>query len=119
MAISGLQGLQQQVGSSTAASGSDISHVAAGSRHVHRLHHRLLRTDAFQHRVGTDAVGQVQDSRHSVVATLGNDVGGTEVAGEFLPILVAAHGEDPRGPQLPGRKHAEQADRAVANDDYR
>ena len=39
-----------------------------------------------------------------------------ELAGEFLPFLVTAHGDDPLRPHLFGRQDAEQAHRAVADD---
>jgi hypothetical protein len=63
--------------------------------------------------------GHVHDALHALVAALGHDVGRAELAGELLPLLVAAHRDDPLGAHLLRRQHAEQADRAVADDDDR
>ena len=52
----------------------------------------------------------------ALVAALVDDVGGAELAGELLPVGVAAHGDDPLGAELLGGEDAEQADRAVADD---
>ena len=60
--------------------------------------------------------GQLLDPRDALVAALGDDVGGAELAGELLAGLVAAHGDDPLGAELLGGEHAEQPDRAVADD---
>src|SRR6266404_4558284 len=77
------------------------------------LHHRLLSANALQHRIGTDAIGQLLDAGHALVTALGHDVGRAELAGEFLPRLVTAHRDDPlRTHQLCG-KHTEKADRTV------
>jgi hypothetical protein len=43
------------------------------------------------------AVGQLLDPSHALVATLGDDVRGAVFEREFLPRLVAAHGDDPPG----------------------
>lgn len=59
---------------------------------------------------------KILDSGHALVAALGHDVGRAELAGELLPRVVAAHGDDPPGAHLPGGEHAEEADRAVADD---
>ena len=95
---------------------ADVAHVAARAGGADRLHHRLLRADALEHRVGADSLGQVLDAGHALVAALGHDVGRAEFAGELLPRLVTAHRDDPLGTHLLGGKHAEQADRAVTDD---
>lgn len=46
---------------------------------------RLLRAHTLKHRVRTDTFGQVLDPGHSLVTTLGQDVGRTELAIELLP----------------------------------
>ena len=46
-----------------------------------------------------------------------DDVGRAELARELLPRLVTAHRDDPLRAHLLRREHAEQADRAVADDD--
>jgi len=69
----------------------------------------------FQHGVGADAAGHVLNARHTVIATLSDDVGGAEVAGQLLPWLVAAHGDDPLGAQPGGGQHTEQADCTIAD----
>ena len=50
-----------------------------------RLHHRFLRPDALQDRVGTDALRQLLDAGDALVAARGHDVGRTELACELLP----------------------------------
>ena len=95
---------------------ADIAHIPARAGGTDRLHHRFLRADALQHRVGADALGQLLDARDAFVAALGHDVGRAELACELLPRLVAAHGDDPLRAHLLGGEHAEQADRAVADD---
>ena len=47
-----------------------------------RVHHRLLRADALQHCVGTDAASQVLDAGHTFVAAFGHDVGRAELTGK-------------------------------------
>ena len=51
-----------------------------------------------------------------VVAAFFDDVGRAELAGESLPVGVAAHRDDPLGAELLGGEDAEQADGAVADD---
>ena len=63
-----------------------------------------------------EPAGELLDLRHALVAALGHDVGRAELAGELLAGLVAAHRDDALGAQLLGGEHAEQADRAVADD---
>ena len=50
------------------------------------------------------------------VPSLLDDVGGSEVNGELLPILVAAHGDDALCAELLCGKDPEEADRSVADD---
>src|SRR2546422_10651755 len=78
----------------------DVAHVAATASGLDRLHHRLLRTDALQHRVRTDSIGQLLDSLHAFITAFGHDVGRAEFASELLPRLVAAHRNDPPGAHL-------------------
>src|SRR5437899_3439329 len=49
---------------------ADVADVAAGTRRADRLHHRLLRADALQDRVGSNAAGQFLDPRHALLAAL-------------------------------------------------
>jgi hypothetical protein len=60
--------------------------------------------------------GEVLDPGGAVVAALGHDVSGAELAGQLLPRLVAAHGDDLLGAQPPGREDAEHPDGTVADD---
>jgi hypothetical protein len=59
------------------------------------MQHRLLGADGFDNRVLAQATGQLLDPSHALVAALGDNVGGTEIAGRLLPALVAAHRDDP------------------------
>ena len=63
-----------------------------------------------------EPAGELLDLRDAVVAAFLDDVGGAELAGERLAVGVAGHGDDPLGAQLLGGEHAEQPDRAVADD---
>ncbi len=62
--------------------------VASRSCRTQSLGHGLGCADAFEDGVGADAVGEVLDMGHAVVAAFGDDVGGAELAGELLPRLV-------------------------------
>ena len=75
----------------------------------------LPRPHAFEHRVGADAVRQLLDSRHSLVAPRGDHVGRAVLAGESLPRFVPTHRDDALGTHLPRGEHAEQTDGAVTN----
>src|SRR5262249_8846756 len=76
---------------------------------------RLLSTNAFQHRVGTDSIGKLLDSIDALVPTLGHNLGRAEFAGQFLPLLVTAHRDDALGTHLFRGKNSEQADCTVTN----
>src|SRR5262245_29562632 len=67
---------------------ADVAHVPTRARGPDRLQHRLLRADALEHRVRADAAGQLLDTGHALVATIGDDVRGAEFTGELLPRLV-------------------------------
>src|SRR5207247_6073855 len=95
---------------------ADVAHVATRPRGTHLLHHRLLGADALQHRVGANSIGQLIDAGPSFVTALGDDVGRAELAGEFLPRLVTAHGDDPLSTHLLRGKHTKEPDRAVTYD---
>ena len=80
--------------------------------------HRLAGADALQHGVGADAAGELADRGLTLLAALGDDVGGAELLGDLLARRVPRHGDHPLGAH-PGRgEHAGQADRAVADDDH-
>ena len=76
--------------------------IASSSRRLH-------------HAVGAEAVGELLDRGNALVAARFDDVGGAELAGQALPALVAAHGDDPLGPEPLGGEHGAQPDRAVAD----
>src|SRR4029079_12643730 len=87
---------------------ADIPDRPSGSGRRDRLLERLVGAHALQHRVGADAVGEVQDLRDPLVATLLDDVGGAVLARQLLPRLVPAEHDDPLRAQLPRPKDAEQ-----------
>jgi hypothetical protein len=95
---------------------ADEAHVPAGAGRVDGLPHRLLGADGLDHRVRPVAAGEVLDCRDALVATLFHNVGGTELAGQLLPVGVPRHGDDPFRTQLAGGQDAEQSDRSVADD---
>ena len=61
----------------------DADHSARTDR-THGLGHRLRGADGLAHGVGPDALGELEDRRHPVVATLRDDVGGPELARDPL-----------------------------------
>src|SRR5579883_901018 len=97
---------------------ADVPDVAAGARRVDRLHHRLLRANTFQYRIGTDSISQFLDSRNAFITTFGHNVGRTEFACELLARRVTAHRDDALRAHLFCGEHAEQSDRTVTDHRY-
>jgi hypothetical protein len=54
---------------------ADIARGPARAGRKDRLHHRVVRADALEHRVSTNFVGQVLDARNALVAAFGYNVG--------------------------------------------
>lgn len=48
----------------------DVTHVAARARGIDRLHHRFLRANTLQYRIGSDSFGQLIDARNTFIASL-------------------------------------------------
>lgn len=61
------------------------------------------------------AAGELADVLDGLLAALGDDVGGAELARERDAVLVAAHDDDLLGPEALGGDHTAQADGAVAH----
>ena len=59
---------------------ADVADVPAGAGGADGLHHRLLGADGLDRGVGAEAVGEVLDLGDALVAALGDDVGGAELA---------------------------------------
>jgi hypothetical protein len=78
------------------------------------LQHRCLGADRLDHAVGAQPAGELLDPGHPGVAALGDDVGRAEGDHELLAGLVAAHGDDPLGPELAGGQQAR--DQVVGGD---
>src|SRR5208282_5890753 len=95
----------------------DITNHRPGTRALDGLRHRFPGAHAFQHRVRADAFGQFLDPGHTLIATLGDDVGRAEFEGEVLPCLVAAHRDDSPCAHLICGKHAHEPNRTVTHDD--
>ncbi len=62
-----------------------------------------------------EAVGELFDAFYPGIAALGDDVGGSEFAGQALAGFVAAHRDDPLGAELTGGQYRAQPDRAVTD----
>ena len=75
--------------------------------------------DALQHGVGAVAAGQLAHLRDALLAALGDDVGGAELAAEVGAGLVPAHQDDLLGAEPLGRQHRAQPDRAVTDHRHR
>src|SRR5712691_9250898 len=95
---------------------TDVAHVPTRAGGTNRLHHRFLGADALQHRVGADSIGQLLDAGHSLVTSLCDDVGRAELARQFLPRLVTAHGDYPFSTHLLSGEYTEEPDGAVTYD---
>ena len=80
---------------------------------------RRPQADALQHGVGAVAAGQLPDLRDALLAALGDDVGGAELATQVGAGLVPAHQDDLLGAEPLGRQHRAQPDRAVADHGHR
>ena len=79
----------------------------------------LLGADALQHGVDAVAAGELEDALDRLLAALGDDVGGAELARERDAVRVAAHDDDLLGAEALGGDHAAQPDGAVADDGHR
>jgi hypothetical protein len=66
--------------------------------------------------VGAEPAGELLDRVNALLAAGFDDVGGAVLAGQALSRLVAAHGDDLLGSELPGGEHGEQPDGTVADD---
>ena len=53
---------------------ADVTYVAARARRSNRLHHRLLRANTFQYRIGADSIGQFLDALNTFVPSFSHDV---------------------------------------------
>ena len=95
---------------------ADVTDVAARTRGIDRLHHRFLRANTLQYRIGSDSFGQLLDPRNAFIASLNHNVSCTKFAGEFLTRRVTAHRDDPLGTHLFCGKHSQKADCAVTHD---
>src|SRR3954452_1024469 len=97
---------------------ADVPDVAARAAGSDGLHHRLLGADGLDDRVRAESVGELRDARDAVGAAFLDDVGGADLAGQGLPVGVAAYGDDALGPELAGGEDAEEADGAVPDDSH-
>ena len=78
-----------------------------------------LETDALQHSVGAIAAGQVANSLDTLVATLGDHIGGSELDTDVGTVLVPTHQHDPLSTQTPGGQHRTEPDCPIADDGHR
>ena len=75
---------QLLAGQLDSVSDAHVADIPAGPRGADRLHHRLLSADRLDHRVRAEAASEILDACHALVAALGDDLGGAELAGELL-----------------------------------
>ena len=83
-----------------AARDADEAYSAARARGANRLQHRFLRADALEDGVSAHTLRQFLDACHALIAALGDDVGGAELARERLARRMAAHRDDAFGAHL-------------------
>src|SRR5258705_6276618 len=63
---------------------TDVADMTAGPSGLDGLQHRFLGADRFDDRVCPQAVGELFDAFYPGIAALGDDVGGSEFAGQSL-----------------------------------
>src|SRR5216683_2129424 len=81
---------------------ADIADVTTWSSGADCLDHRLLSADALQNRVCSHTLRQIVDAGHTFITALFHDVGRAELQSKLLSLFMAAHGDDPFCPHLPG-----------------
>jgi hypothetical protein len=89
--------------------------VPAGARGADGLHHRLLRADRLDHRMGAEPVCQLPNRGYPVLAALCDDVGRALIAGQSLAWLVAADRDDPLRTELLRGQDGVKPDGAVTH----
>jgi hypothetical protein len=72
-------------------------------------------SDGLDRDVRALPVGEVAHPGDSVLAALGDDVGGTEFDAQVGAVGVPAHQDDAFGPEPPGGQHGRQPDRSVVD----
>ena len=80
------------------------------------LFHGLLGANRLDDAVRAQPIGEVLHAGDTLLTTFLDDVGGSELLGQFLALRVAGHRDDPLGPQFPGREDGQETDRAVTHD---
>src|SRR5438270_7491806 len=73
---------------------ANIADIASGACGADRLHHGLLRADAFQCRVRADSIRQFLDASNACITALAEKIRGAKFASELLARRVAADGEE-------------------------
>jgi hypothetical protein len=91
------------------------SHGAARAHGTDGLGPGRLGAHALEDPVGADPLGEIADRGDALLAALGDDVGGTEDAGDPRPVLVAAHRDDGAGAELDGGQDRREAYGPVAH----
>ena len=97
----------RRTGSSTPCGTPTKPTVEPGPGDAERRLHRLVGADALEHGVRADSPGDLLDRRAALLAALGDDVGGAELAGDLLARLVPRHRDRPSrrpSPTRPARR---------------
>ena len=92
-----------------------VAQVPAGAAGGDGLHHRGLVAHGLDDAVRAVAAGELLDLRGALVAALGDDDVGAELAGQRRPVLVAGGGDDLLSPQGFGGQDGGQTHGAVAD----
>jgi hypothetical protein len=95
---------------------ADETDVAADPDRARCLEPGPLRTDALEHAVGPDPVGERFDGLDACLVALDDDVRRAERRGDLLAGLVTAHGDDDGSAELYGGEDGAQTDRTVTDD---
>jgi hypothetical protein len=95
---------------------ADASDGAAGACDLECRVDRLFEADALKHGVRAETVCQFANALDGLLATLANDIGGSELLPERDPLGVVAKQDDPLGAEPLRGDHAAEVDGAVADD---
>ena len=91
---------------------------ATGTDDVECGDRRLFVTDALEHGVGAEAVGELADALDRLLAALADDIGRTEVLRQRDAVVVTAKDDDLLGAEALRGDDAAQTDGAVADDSH-
>src|SRR5205807_1771379 len=79
---------------------------------------RLLKADALEDGVDSEAVGEIAHTRDRLVASLADNISCAKLSRQCDPIGMTPQNDDLLGTKSPGGNHAAQADGTVSDNGY-